>query len=165
MKRVVIFAIAVAACAAAPAAPYLTKTTFDPSEVAWSAGPGRNTVEGQAFLRQRGGGVVTCAGASVQLIPDSAYARERFMFIYGTATQPAASSGRRIDAPNTAFVNTFRHQSCDAQGGFRFSEIPDGNYYVVTTVQWEVAGVRQGGNVMAPVSLAGGETRQIIVAP
>lgn len=84
------------------------------------AGPA--IVSGQAFLRQRGGGVVTCAGARVRLLPS-----------------PEADVGhdRRCRA--------CRETVCDAQGRFRFDGVPARAWILSTEVRWVVAGFTEGG--------------------
>lgn len=58
---------------------------FNESEVQWFKRPGDSTIFGEAFMRTREGKVVTCAGNSVQLIPESSYARERMIYRFGSS--------------------------------------------------------------------------------
>ena len=141
-----------------------TKSAFDASEVIYIHQPGPNTIRGQAFLRQRGGGVVTCAGQQVWLIPEGGYARERMMNIYSTANRVAQQIAI-ADLPNAEYLNYTRDTVCDAQGNFAFEGIANGRYFVVTAVLWEVGGVQQGGNIMAPIAVSGGETEVLIMVP
>ena len=59
------------ACMASMPPKHSMVSSFDPSEVEWFSSRGANSVYGSALIRQRGGGVVTCAGRSVSLTPAS----------------------------------------------------------------------------------------------
>jgi hypothetical protein len=51
---------------------------FDEEEIKRYGEPGTSGVTGQAFLRKQGGGVVTCAGSDVFLVPATPYYRQTF---------------------------------------------------------------------------------------
>ncbi|MDE0407080.1 MAG: hypothetical protein OXN81_04395 [Alphaproteobacteria bacterium] len=173
----------VAGCATGPTppAPIFTHSNFDPASVVHIHDEGPNTVRGQVFLRQSGGGVVTCAGREVRLIPAGEYAEERMLNLYGTVSSPARAlpgsracgalaclgpiQPRRLDTPDSRYVDHTRKAVCDAQGKFVFEKLADGQYFVTTSVSWVVAQELQGGAVMAPVKLRGGETVEIIISP
>ena len=156
--------LVLAACVPDPITPIRTVMPFDPSLAAYIMDIGDNTITGQAFLRQRGGGVVTCAGASVFLVPQTPHSQERFGIIYGTITEPAL--GVRIaDDADPRYLEFVRETTCDAEGDFRFVDVPDGEYFVQTRVDWVVASVRQGGPVMAPVTVSGGAEVNILIVP
>ena len=144
--------------------PIRTVTPFDPSLAAHIMELGANTITGQAFLRQRGGGVVTCAGATVDLFPQTPYSRERVLNLYGTITQPSQGT-RFLDDPDPRYLELTRETICDADGNFRFADVPDGEYFVIARVQWEVASSTQGGPVMAPAAVSGGEEVHVLIAP
>ena len=55
---------------------------FDAAEAAYIHDVGTNRIEGNAFLRQKGGGVVTCAGEAVRLIPLGRFAKKYFRIRY-----------------------------------------------------------------------------------
>jgi len=147
---------------------------FDPAEVAWSKMPGKNTIEGSAALRTRGGEVRTCAGGAAQLIPSSAYADERVRLTYGDNQRgfhsTTTGSFEVLSRPPVAddkytptYQASMRNANCDAQGAFSFSSIPDGTWYVTVKVEWEVASQTQGGWLMQKVELKGGETKKLVL--
>ena len=143
---------------------------YDASEAAYIHESGPNEIRGQAFLRQRGGGVVTCASDEVSLIAATAYAKERLATLYGTISAPARHVGTdRVGPPDPRYLADWRHTICDAQGNFIFERVADGDYFVVTTVVWEARGrygmTTQGGPVLAPVSVRSGEVKRVIIAP
>lgn len=151
-----------------PLAPLPMLSAFDAQEAAYIDVPGPNAVQGQAFLRQQGGGVVTCAGETVWLVPDTAYARERIRKAYGSEALEAPARriiGVILENPVTAYVAQQRQTTCDRDGQFSFTELADGTYYIETEVRWMVGLRPQGGPVIAPVVLRGGQSVDVIVAP
>ena len=157
-------ALVVTACAPVTPSVTATVTAFDASEVAFIHQGGPNSLRGQAFLRQRDGGVVTCAGQRVWLYPEGGHSRERIGNIYGT-TLMAAQAKARVDDPSAEYLRHTRQTICDAQGNFAFEGIANGRYFVVTSVVWDVGGLPQGGHVMAPIALTNGESKRLIIAP
>ena len=89
------------------------------------AGEGSTSITGQAFLRQRGGGVVTCAGSPVIAVPVGHFF-DRISPAYLQDLQPGA-------------LSLIRQTTCDAAGNFRFSRLPAEKWRVVTNVTWETA--------------------------
>src|SRR4030095_16529486 len=59
--------------------PVQMQTAFDPLEHNAYMEPGENSIKGQGFLRQQGGGVVTCAGSEVFMVPATSFFREVVM--------------------------------------------------------------------------------------
>lgn len=161
-------AVFIAAACAQPVAapqPIQIQSAFDPAEAAFIRSPGPNTIAGQAFLRQKGGGVVTCAGQTVMLIPRTQYSQERVMALYGTISAPALNRTNNVSDPAPGYQDHMRTTTCDAQGNFRFEGVPDGRYFVNTVVSWSVGYRPQGGAVMTPADVAGGGEHQVLIAP
>jgi hypothetical protein len=140
-------------------------------DVAWSRARGSNTITGQAILRTRGGDVKTCAGLGASLIPHTAYAEERLAVTYGRGSEGFGGREARVFNPDPAIYHqTTRTTICDAQGNFRFQNLPDGRYFVLVEVSWDaVQGgyyphlARQGGTMMSRVEVRGGESREMIL--
>lgn len=126
--------------------------------------PGTNAVRGSAFLRQQGGGVVTCAGSPVYLTPSTEYARERFSLLYGNGN--FSPTTRRINfVPDTPGYSQLVHQTkCDAQGNFGIENVADGDYFLSTAVVWQVGQSPQGGYLMERVSVSGGISKTLILS-
>lgn len=140
---------------------------FDPNEVSWFDRYGGNSIKGSALIRQVGGGVVTCAGNEVNLIPSSTYADERMFAIYGSNSAGYSEYGDLLieDVPDTQYLVKSKETYCDAQGFFKFSNLPDGSYYVVTSIVWHVGSDRQGGALMQAVHLYGGQEVEVVLSP
>jgi hypothetical protein len=131
--------------------------------------PGRNTIRGSAMLRQQGGGVVTCAGTEVRLVPVTAYASERMMAFYGSTDRaPAISRIQKIivESPHAdaeAWNRLQRMTLCNPQGFFAFDRVADGQFFILASVDWVVAGENQGRALMQRVAVKGGETVEPVV--
>ncbi|KAA0911859.1 DUF4198 domain-containing protein [Pusillimonas sp. ANT_WB101] len=134
---------------------------------------GTGTLNGSAFLLQRGGGVVTCAGRDVELIPVTDYAADRLRWIYGRA--PAAGEVVRTDFMGMDRVNAQftpdipgyhthkRVTKCDAQGEFSFQGLKDGQYFVIASVIWFVPSP-QGGLLATKVKVSNGKAAKVIMS-
>jgi len=135
-----------------------------PSEVDWARRSGENSVSGIALIKA-GGATHTCAGQSANIIPDSAYARARMTAIFGSTTKGmrAASLGpQKFERDDPLYVSTLRTTRCDSSGSFSFSRVPDGIWYVTSSVKWQGASQVEGGSMMQRVELRGG--RQVRVS-
>ena len=130
---------------------------FDSSEHRPYVQEGQASITGQAFLRQQGGGVVTCAGRRVALVPGTEYFR---------TVAIALAYGQRVEPPRDTDIQgsrLAREGQCDAQGNFAFKGLPAGRWKVVTDVQWTVAGKRQGGWLMKDVTVEPAGTAQVLL--
>jgi hypothetical protein len=145
---VMCFALLAGACA-----PIRIESTFDPKEAVAITKQGRAKIEGQAFLRQRGGSVVTAAGNTVNLIPASTYARERFAKIYNG--RKFAETLLPADTRDASYVHMMRSTIADAQGNFVFDNVAPGEYFVQTQVTWSVPGryLLEGGSMWELVKI------------
>lgn len=153
-----------------PPQKYTMKSKFDVVEADKLLKDGKNSVHGSSLIRQRGGGVVTCAGNEVILTPATEYATERMLVIYGNTERGynPAMGGKNIVFENQHGLYGFNTKQvlCDAQGFFNFEKLADGSFYVVSQVIWESgrAGY-EGGFIMQKVTLKGGESKEIILTP
>jgi len=133
--------------------PFVTmRTKFDYSEHEAYAKAGDNGIRGQAFIRQEGDSVTTCAGNRVLLLPATSYFREMFWHII------AGSEPNPPGKPYPSLKGMIKRTDCDAQGNFSFSEIPDGTWFVLTQVN-----AKQGGVLITEITLANGETPQVLL--
>jgi hypothetical protein len=153
-----------------PAERFTTLATFDAKETKERLSEGKNTIHGSAFIRQGGGGIVTCAGGPVELVPATDYASARIYALYGS-TQKGYNSvkgGKRVDFKNEPplYDTLTRTTTCDAQGFFKFDKVADGDFYIASIVVWEVGRFNyQGGALMQRVTVKGGESKEITLTP
>lgn len=154
-------------------APYwVNKIAFDEQLTKDLIADGEGSLQGTAFMRQAGGGVVTCAGFEAKISPVTPYSSERLGFIYGAAPTvgevllapySVATSGYvfAIDPPE--FQKLVKKTICDAQGNFAFEGIKDGNYFVNAGVAWRVGSV-QGGALITQVQVKNGKAQRVILS-
>lgn len=107
---------------------------------------GNHTVDGQAFLRQAGGGIVNCAGNQVLLFPATAYFSDALLDPHFVAGKTPA------ELPDLA-ESLVRVAMCDGDGNFYFDALPAGRWIVVTKVQWTVGATPQGGHLASFVDV------------
>lgn len=167
LKRIatVAAAAALAGCANLPEVVTIS-SPFDAAAAEKMMAPGSNTLKVNAFMRQQGGGVVTCAGNQVHLAPATAYADERVRAIYGTFSDVGFVAYRQVTfQPDEAAYRFHQRQAtCDAQGVAVFEGVADGQFYLVTNVSWMAGYARQGGNLVRKVDLRGGQTVTAILS-
>lgn len=129
------------------------QTKFDYSEHEPYAKLGANGISGQAFLRQQGDRVVTCAGSRVLLLPATSYFREMFWHIIIAGRDPEPP-----ETPYPSLKSMIRRTQCDAQGNFSFPEIPDGTWFILTQVN-----ARDGGVLITEVTLSNRRTTPVLL--
>jgi hypothetical protein len=140
-------------------------TGIAPGEIEWARKTGRNTVSGNASLKS-GGTTHTCAGQSANLIPDTAYARARMTAIFGNAsrgTRAASLGAVKFERDDPLYVSTLRTARCDASGSFSFPGVPDGVWYVTTSVKWQGNGQVEGSSMMQRLDVQGGRLTKVIL--
>lgn len=175
MNKLAIAALAFVALAFAgcnPGAPKVEiHSAYNPDEIAYMKIPGNNTIKVNAFLRQRGGGNVTCAGNNVALVGASTYATERMIAYFGSVANPRLYRGQVIvpEPSDSRYNEDAVRKICDSSGWAIFDNVADGDYYLTTIVSWETAtGYNasmewNGGGLMRKVSVSGGESVEVII--
>lgn len=152
-------ALLTASCAAPQPAPRQMQTQFDPAEHEPYRLSGSGSLKGQGFLRQRGGGTVTCAGSQVYLLPATPFFREAFAIARDTRQAPQHDAVQKYPE----YRSIMRKGQCDAQGNFAFGNLPSGTYIAATTVTWTVADRRQGGLLLREVEVVGDTPATILL--
>lgn len=145
---------------------------FDAAYAKEQISPGAGLIEGTAFLRQQGGGVVTCAGQDTYLMPVTDYAADRLWNLYGSVPSSSTvvsrsayeiTSTKILFSPEIPeYLTHSRATKCDAQGEFAFRDVKDGNYYVVASVIWQVRGF-EGGQMATRVKVENGKAPRLIM--
>jgi hypothetical protein len=138
---------------------------FDKTQAERLMQDGSNQIRGNGFMRQRGGGVVTCAGQLAMLIPATEYAKERMFALYGPGDSGTNVSRNPTFQPDVLEYGTLtRSTKCDAQGNFTFDRVADGEFFVNTMVTWSVGYSSQGGYLMHKVTVKNGQSVNVILS-
>lgn len=178
MKNLLVLALAagLAGCAITQPKPitYNLTNEFDSLSAQQQLMPGGGSIRGTAFLRQQGGGIVTCAGQLVHLIPVTDYASERMQIIYPFTPKVGETSYKNFrdemlvkrnfipDEPD--YREHTKTTKCDAQGEFLFENLKDGQYYIQTAVTWQVQYSIQGGLLVSKAEVLNGQSPRVIMS-
>ena len=145
---------------------------FNASQAGLIEQRGAGSIKVQAFMRQKGGGIVTAAGNQFVLIPHSDYASARLSQLYeGRAPDfderpyiPASDPKAVIHVDPPEYYKYTRRQTADASGSTTFKNVADGKYFITTHVVWKVGESYEGGAVYERVTVKDGEAAEVIIA-
>jgi len=133
---------------------------------------GNNVINGNGFIRQNGGGVVTCSGSTVLLIPKTPYSSDRVRTMFGNTERGyrmyflGVAPEFNFSEDPREYERMMKNETCDSQGNFTFNKIGDGAYFLITEVLWTVGQYSsQGGALLKSVNVSSGETKKIILTP
>ena len=135
----------------------------DIAKMAWFLQSGSGKIDGQAFLRQRGGGVVRAAGEVVYLTPSVGYFLLRSLSFELVELYILNHTKFKIVGGDKREDQYIQATKADADGRFSFSGLPDGRYFISTRVVWFVGKSLQGGYVKAYADVRGGNSVTVIV--
>ena len=143
------------------------KSTLDVNLARKLISKGNNKIKGSALIRQSGGGVVTCAGNQVSLIPKTEYSTERMLILYRNTNKGYKSlyDQSKPASRDAHYDQLMIKKLCDGQGYFNFKNVADGEFYIVTGVSWRVGYDSYGGSLMKSVKVNGGETVEVVLSP
>jgi hypothetical protein len=127
--------------------------------------PGDGRITGSALLRQRGGGVVTCAGNEVFLVPSTPSVSAELERIFGgeEGYRPHGGYSTGIGGTMVAPPEPNRRSICNPQGSFVFNNVGAGRWHVITTVIWEAGSAYQGGTLLGTTQIAEGEEAELVL--
>jgi hypothetical protein len=170
MKKILLtvcIILAITGCALPQVPTIPISAIFDVAAAKAQLVDGTNTIRGSGFMRQKGGGVVTCAGQPVYLVPATSYATERVRLLYGSTEKGVNSGSRnyRFNPDPPEYRSLTKTSRCDSQGSFVFERVADGDFYINTLVFWQVGSSAQGGQLMQRVTVTGGQSVSLVVAP
>ena len=170
------------------------QSSFDVEQAKELLKEGNNTIKGSALIRQKGGGIITCAGLDVWLYPVTDYATERIQYIYGKNEKGFSNvkdifwAHERISfQPDIEEYYLYSKKTIgDTQGNFEFEKLKNGEYYILTFIYWHVnssvaggfitprggflfhnfnVSNIEGGTLMQRVRVEGGEIKKVVLAP
>ncbi len=153
---VTVLIAALAGCETTTTPPPAMTASFDAASLAFIHSRGTASIEGQAFARQAGGGVVTAAGEEILLIPATDFTRQ---------VTDRMMQHIPVEA-ETAQIKPFKRTTiADADGRFKFADLAPGSYLVLATVLWQAGDYgTQGGPLKTEVTVTAGEHASIIMA-
>lgn len=155
---ILLLSACIAGCAETP--PVEIQTRFVGSEHDQYRQQGTGVIAGQGFLKQNGGGVVTCAGNQVVMFPATPFFEE----IYDNMVAGRRVATEQMGKVDPIYRSIIKQTQCDAQGNFTFTELPSGSWFVITEVRWIVDGYRQGGSLARKISLSDGQHEQLMLS-
>ncbi len=172
MKKITSILISFAILSAcATVAPLPIISNYDKSEVEWSFSDGTGRVEGNAFLSRRDGMLVKCSGQQASLIPVGTYSTERFTKLYGNVNGGYNTFGLgRVSIESESpdyleYSEDYRGTICDVDGKFVFENLPSGEYYVVTSVIWQINNYTyEGGNIARKIEVTADKTTKVTLS-
>ena len=150
--------------------PVRLESPFNIDDVRFVKQAGTSTVTGSAFLRLADGTSKDCAGFNVELLPVSAYSKERIVRTYGNDQQGQILMEQ--DPPKFApdvpeYHDMLIKGACDQRGEFRFSQVPAGDYFVIAFIIWDDASgttpSKTGGGVMKRIHVAPGSRVTVLL--
>jgi hypothetical protein len=157
MERVIGIVLAAALAGCSTTFPIQLRSDLTKEELAPYGERGERFISGQAFLRQAGGLVVTCAGETVTVLP-AVDAVEEAIDIW--------RAGDEIYTVNLEYPNvsgSVRWVECDGGGNFIVEGLPAETYWVMVPVRWGVGKKRYGGMLAERVSLYHGPEERLIL--
>ena len=127
---------------------------------------GTGVVKGQAFLRTRGGNVITSAGSRVYLNPLTTYSIQWYLAYLEDLEDPF--NNVVLSDPDPRLMEYIRETIADASGSFRFENVPPGTYYLTTEVSWDAptgSGFRpQGGILVREIRVEDDRETEVIIS-
>lgn len=165
MRCISLSLMLVGATACAPATMQMSLAPRDVETANAMLAPGTGTIKGSALIRQRGGGVVTCAGNDVFLVPATASATSELRRVFGGDDGYVPRGGGTLGGGTLVEPPTPNRPSvCNAQGFFSFANVRAGKWYVITSAIWTVGDNNQGGTLLGTATVAEGQEVEMVLS-
>jgi len=132
-------------------------TPFDESKFEPYVGDGNSNIQGQAFLKTRGGEVRYAAGNTVTIFPATSYSRE---------IRAAGLRRENLKNLNPRWSDYKRTVVADGSGNFEFKNIPAGDYFIECPIYWKVYGSytqTTGAHIKKEIKVLPNQTLKVIL--
>lgn len=152
-----VVALFVSGCRAFPAA---RRSTFKQAQYEPYAAEGTAKILGQAFATTKGGDVKFAAGRTVNVNPVTEYSTEWW--------DRTVLGGEELLKADSRVEPFHRSTTTDAEGRFEIDNLPAGEYYVVTEVEWQYGGYdfEKSGVILARrIQVKDGQTVKTVLEP
>lgn len=147
---------------------YTLDAAYDASAVIRQLQPGTNAVVGSSLIRQRNGGVITCAGRPITLMPATPRARQwaETMTDDPRGGYVDLSGGGYLFPNNPELFQNALSTTCDVNGQFAFRNVGDGEWLISSRIVWQVTPFsNSGGLTIRTLAISGGRTLNVVIAP
>jgi hypothetical protein len=160
----------IVAAAAVAAEPIKLDNKFDIEAVRFVKQTGTATVTGKAFIKLADGTVKDCAGFNIELLPVTAYSKERIVKTYGNDQHGQILMEQNPpkftpDAPE--YHDMLIKGACDLRGEFSFSNVPAGDYFVIALIIWDDVSAatprKTGGGVMKRIRVSSDSRVEVLL--
>lgn len=166
MRRTITVLVAILGTACAPTVMQVSLAPADVESASAMLEPGTATIKGSALIRQRGGGVVTCAGNDAFLVPGTESASRELRRIFGSDRGYVRRGGDATLGGGTLVAppEPNRRTVCNAQGFFTFENVRPGRWHIMTSVVWTVGDQFQGGTLLGTTEVADGQEVEVVLS-
>jgi hypothetical protein len=132
------------------------QAAFNEAEFAHYRRPGSDSVTGQLVVTTGNGSTQVGINNHVALFPVTAYSRE--------IIDREVGNGEYLQASDPRFLQFVRTTTTDAQGNFRFSRLPAGEYFALGLAQWNEGNAGQYQWASETVKLGAGQSAALKLA-
>jgi len=125
------------------------------------------SIVGSAQFHTPDGRNLSCSGLSVALVMETPRARQRLATLYGSAEHALApvAAVRARAAGLPAADPPLTSAQCDAQGGFGFTNVAPGAYYLVARMHGPAGRPGDDAGLLQRIVVQPGEERHVRLAP
>jgi len=156
MKIFISFLIAAVVAGCASPTPKIQRIPFPVAEYERLPSTGEQIVSGQAFLKTNSGDVKLAAGSEILLNPVTSYSDQFYNY-------HCKGKGALTEA-DPRYLKYIKTVIGDADGRFKFSNVAEGEYYLVTTITWMLPnGAWSGGLVCRKVTVSAEQENNFIL--
>ncbi len=152
-----------------PSIEKIQRVPYNPEEFARYLVKGTAEVTGQAFMKTQSGEVKYAAGNIIMLNPVTSMSNQWYKEFYVLPLHLHNNKEFINNDPEgfKKYQEAVIETQANGEGRFKFQNVPAGNYYLTTSIIWQVPGryglTSTGGIVCRKVSIRSGESHNFIL--